>query len=564
MLKKFYEKNKIVILETVAVFLIVIINSFIFGGHYRTLFVDMGKELLIPLSILNGEVIYKSILTVDFPLPYLINAFGMLILGKNISTLYVLGTINCCIFLSVFYFLCHLFLNRMLSWSIFLATLYGCVCFDGITNYLFGHSFGMTYGLTAYLICVFCAVKFLKTKNINFVYWSAFFAGVSVSLKAEFFPVVFIPFILFSYQKPERKEIFKSILLLLSVPVLSLVFLFAQGLTISELISSVKFMFAFTNTDAMTYFYKDIGAVPNFDLVKFFRYILYFGEFVISCLLIYAGFHFCFVKKSMYPVWIGFIGVLLFFAFTAEPYCHFVFFPYILLIFFIINYKNIIKDGSLYVLSFALLGLLIRVWADFKTNFYGIYSFPFVLLFFSVLIVENCRKLKIFSKIKPEYIVTMLILCYSTYYFLSDVKAVTINNFPVSTNYGTIFVPENVQKDVNGLIKYLKENTSESDKIVVLPEGHMINYLCGRKSDMRLHMLDRLYYEALGEEKSLNLLKDADYNYIIIAKGYGLDNFGKPFLYTEENPVADYIKNDYETVKIFGNQNEYIEVKYNR
>ena len=562
MFRTFIKENKIVITETIVIFLLVAINSFIFCGHYRTLFVDRGRELLIPLSILDGGVIYKSILTIYAPLSYLINASAMFFTGKNIYTLYILGTLNCCIFLSVFYFLCHKFLNRMLSWLLVLVVLYGSVCTDGIINLIFGHSFAMTYGLTAYSASVFCAIKFLETKNIKFAFLTSFFAGVSISLKLDFFPVIFIPVLISFYGSINAKDILKSVCLFISVPLLTLFILFFQGLTVSELVNAGKFMSDFAETDAMTNFYKDVGALPNFNLVKFFRYILFSIEFIISCLLIYSGLYIYSNKyKSLYPIIIFLLLALLFLVFISEPFYHFVFFPFILFVFFIFNFKNLVREEKLYILIFSLLGLLIRVWADLRMNFYGIYTLPFVYLVFAVLIRKYLTEVKFFSKINLEYFLATFLFIHSVYYFLSDVKAKTINSFPVKTQKGVVYLPENRAKDAGDLIEYINENTSKEDKILVLPEGQMINFFCGRKANMNLHMLDRLYYEALGEKKSSKLLKDSDYDYIIIVKGYGSDNFGKPYLYTEKNSVTDFINDNYEIIKSIGNKNEHIDIR---
>ena len=565
MFKDFLEENKIVIIETVVISLLVIAASFIFCGHYRTLFVDRGRELLIPLDILNGGVLYKSILTIYSPLSYFINALGMLILGKKISALYVLGTINCCIFLSVFYFLCHKFLNRMLSWLLVFVVLYGCICTDGIINFIFGHAFAMTYGLTAYLICLFCAIKFTETKDSVFIMLSSLFAGIAISLKLDFFFAIFIPLLAYFYHKTETKDILKSVGLFLIPPVLTLCTLFIQGLTITELFNAAKFVFCFADTEAMTNFYKAVGALPDYNFVKFFRYILYFGEFLISCLLIYAGLYFYYNKnKILYPIAICSVLCLLFLVFIAEPYYHFVFFPLMLFIFLIFNFTKLVEDGKLYILIFALIGLLIRVWADLRMNFYGIYALPFVYLVFSVLIKDYISQIKIFSKISIEYFLAIFLFLHSTYYLLCDIKLRTINSSPMQTNFETVYLPENCAKDSSSLIKYINENTSEKDKILVLPEGQMINFLCGRKTDMNLHMLDRLYYEALGEEKSAELLKNNNYNYIIIVQGYGLDNFEKPYLYTEKNSVTEFINQNYESIQFFGDKNNYIDIRKKR
>lgn len=557
---EFLKKNKVIIIEIFIISALVIFNSFIFTGHYRTVFVDRGRELLIPLSILNGDVLYKSVLTIYSPLSYFINALGMVILGKNISSLYVMGTLNCCIFLSVFYFLCREFFNKFFSWLLVFVVLYGCVCTDGIVNYVFGHSFGMTYGLTSYLISVFCSLKFLKNKNINFMFLSAFFAGTAVCLKADFFPILFILLLPAFWQKICIKDALKALGFLLITPVSVLCILFFQGLNFEELINALKFMSDFAKTDSMMNFYREVGALPEFTLVKIFRYIFYFFEFIISCFLIYFG---LFTEKANSKIIVSlfFIISLLFLLFFAEPYYHFVFFPYILLFIFVIKFTNIIKEKELFLIILSSFGLLIRVWADLRMNFYGIYVLPWVYLTFAIIMFRFCSNLKIFSKVKVE---TFLILFYSIhliYYFASDVQARDINSQPVKTDRGTIYLPQKSAEETNDLIEFIKNNTSETDKILVLPEGQMINFLCDRNSDMKLHMLDRLYYDALTPEKSLDLLKNTDYNYIVVVKGLGLENFGKPYLYEEKNPVTDFIFENYDSVKRIGSKDTYIDIK---
>lgn len=564
MFNGFLKRNRAVIFEILIICVLVIVNSAIFSGHYRTLFVDRGREILIPLSILDGEVLYKSILTIYSPLSYFINAVGMFIFGKNISSFYILGTFNGCIFLSIFYFLCREFLNKFLSWIIVLTVLYGCICTDGIVNYVFGHSFGMTYGLTAYLVAVFCGLKYMKNSNIKLLFLSAFFSGAAVCFKIDFFPIVLITFIPAFYNKIGIKNILTMFLFLLTIPISVFLILFAQGLTIGELAESARFIVDFAKTESMRNFYMQVGALPNFSLVKIFRYIFYCAEVFISCLLLYLGLFFSKKANSKIPIVVFGIFSVLFLMFFAEPYYHFVFFPYILICIFLVKFSQIVKEKELFFIVIAAIGLLIRVWADLRMNFYGIYVLPWVYLTLALIILRFCSYLKIFSKVKIEQFLILFFSIHCIYYFASDFAARKINSYPVKTDRGTIYVSKYIAENSNLLIDFIRENTSETDKILVLPEGQMINFLSGRKTDMHIHMLDRLYYDALGAEKVLNLLKKSEFDYIVAVKGFGLDDFGKPYLYSEKNPVTEYIFQNYELIKTIGGKNNLIEVKKKR
>lgn len=122
----------------------------------------------------------------------------------------------------------------------------------------------------------------------------------------------------------------------------------------------------------------------------------------------------------------------------------------------------------------------------------------------------------------------------------------------------SIFIPKEQTEILNKTIDFINKNTKKTDKILFLPEGQIINFLTERKCDLKLHMLDRLYYEGLGEEKALELLQNSDNDYIIIAKGFSLSDFSQPYLFTENNKITRYISENYNQTEYFGNKNHQI------
>ena len=65
------------------IFAIVILSSMLFSSHSMQILSDRGRELLIPMSILNGETPYKDILMIYFPLAYYINSILFKIFGNT-------------------------------------------------------------------------------------------------------------------------------------------------------------------------------------------------------------------------------------------------------------------------------------------------------------------------------------------------------------------------------------------------------------------------------------------------------------------------------------------------
>ena len=78
-----------------------------------------------------------------------------------------------------------------------------------------------------------------------------------------------------------------------------------------------------------------------------------------------------------------------------------------------------------------------------------------------------------------------------------------------------------------------------------MQEGTFLNFLTNRPLDLKMHMVDRLYFEAIGEDKIVENLRDADYEVIFLAEGYGLTRFGKPYLYGSDNAILRYIFENY-------------------
>ena len=86
------------------------------------------------------------------------------------------------------------------------------------------------------------------------------------------------------------------------------------------------------------------------------------------------------------------------------------------------------------------------------------------------------------------------------------------------------------------IVDYVKENTKPTDKVVVFPEGMMINFLANRQSDGFYNSMLPLYVETFGEDKIvehfsqnppkyiiLNTLNMRDYYFEYICKDYALD-----------------------------------------
>lgn len=67
----------------------------------------------------------------------------------------------------------------------------------------------------------------------------------------------------------------------------------------------------------------------------------------------------------------------------------------------------------------------------------------------------------------------------------------------------------------NNLIYFIKVNTKKTDKIVIFPEGLMINFLTDRPSDGYYNSLIPIYIDAFGEEKLIKYFESNMPEYIV-------------------------------------------------
>ena len=515
--------------------------SVFFSGHYQSIFTDMGREMIIPEGILHGKVLYKDILCIYSPLAYLINALGFKLFGVNISVLTSFGIINSCIFTVFFYLISKEFFTKRFSALLTLTITLSCVLGSGLFNFVFPYSYSMTYGLTGYIISVYLAVLYLKTDNAKFITAAFLISGYSFVCKSEFLPLIIILFCVTLFVKPRSvRENLLNLSAFLTIPVITLLILFYQGLTLNELLSAAHFMKVFFTTPSMIFHITRSGGLFGIQTISLYKTAV---PYIITVLLfIYA---FGFVTKKFRP-FLYIAPVLLVFVFNKTILTfHFMFLPIILALLLIIKAKTFIRKPELALITASSLGVAIRTFWAFQISVYGNFALPLLLIALFAILKEFSPVIKPFDKEDMKTVYKMTIYGYCLYFAIFNITNFYKYNSEIKTEKGTIYTTKDHSKINNTIIEYLKKYTAPKDKVLILPEGTAINFLADRPVDLRMHMADRLYYDALGDEKVLQNIREADYEVIVFLEGFDLTKFGKPYLYDENNPVVKYVKENY-------------------
>jgi hypothetical protein len=541
-IKSFYEKyeNSIYLLMLV---LITTICSFFFKGHYSNILTDFGREMYFPEVMQQGNVLYRDILCIYFPFAFQLNSFAYKIFGVSLSTIEACGILNLTIYTIAIYLLSKEFFDNKLSF-LFALTINMASGYNGtLFNFILPYSYSLTYGISAIILSVFFLIKYIKTDYLRYLMLSSFLTGFAFACKGEFLAQLVVIFlVMFFYKKNNNSNYIKIFLSFLIIPVFSLIVLFRQGMSILDFFNAISFMKTFFSTPSMLYHIGRTGGI--FSISDFSLYIqgfIYFGIFIsiIFCLF------YLIQKKGNNNLFLLSIVILIgaYSLNNTKLWLHTILLPIVIFLMTILFFKRLKNNLPLLIISLSSIAITLRMFWSLIISTYGIFTLALpvlTLLVFLREVVEN-RSKKNKNFLYKFYII--FLSCYLVFYGFYNIVQRNTNDTKIKTNKGEVYLPE---KEATALNKAIDEcNKSEIKKVLFLPEGTFINFMTNREVDLKMFMVDRLYYEAIGNSQIVNNLQKNKYDMIFIAEGFGLTNFGKPYLYGTKNEILDYIFENY-------------------
>ena len=146
----------------------------------------------------------------------------------------------------------------------------------------------------------------------------------------------------------------------------------------------------------------------------------------------------------------------------------------------------------------------------------------------------------------------LLIILFVVYSVSNNERRNDVLKLSVKTDKGIIYVNEQAAPAINQVIKYIDKNTSITDRILVLPEGAMINFLTNRLSDNKYFHLSPANIDVLGED---NIVKDLE-NYLpdyIVLQPMSYNNFGHTYFCESFGiKICNLLPKYYQTPVVFG------------
>lgn len=505
-IKKFFkEETKPLVLISVLFF----IAAFLCKYKMMNLYIDFGREVSIPKAILDGKVLYKDIFNLYGPVSYLFNGFLINLFGVNLKTFNIIGLINSYLIINGIYFISRNFLNKILSTTLALFVMFCCVFVPFVTNYITPYSYAMVFGMSAVIFAILSVFKYIETDKKRFLYIAYFLAGIAFANKFEYLFCI-IPLLGLSfYKKNNIKDFLLSIVLWICPIALCYLILAVQGLRPYDYSNYMQIMMRYVKSPLLSEFYS---GTMTFSLTNFLTeavmflfsgilfWAIYTAEKKSNNLLVTV---ICFALTSLLFYKFEYISTLLFFYY----------FPLFLIILTFVKFKQIKTNTKLIFLILTTIAVGTKSLFLLNIAQYGRYFLPLLTLCLVVVLKDYYFKSseKVFEKsicILLSALILSNILIYS--------KQFNDNKYLLKTNFGTIYTSEKNQKIFGLILDFVQKNTDKQDKIVVLRESSIVNFLTNRKTDDFYNHFEQISFEAFGEKKIINHYTENRPDYFIL------------------------------------------------
>ena len=576
---KHYDKSIIVILSIIGCFIYVLSVTWLRWGNPL---VDTFRDFWIPLQILKGKILYKEVFyEYGFFPPYFF-AFLYAIFGVHIMTLANCGIGITLIFIFILYKLARFFLDEFISCIVVITFLFvfafGYNYSLEIFNFILPYSFASIFCLIFISSALYYFIKFIIWEKEKYLLlWSVFLSFAFLS-RIELTLLIWVGFVsVFGLFMVHNKNgpMWKWIIYLFTplfvcfLGYFSFLYNMQAFAGFKECIVNQIF---FHKNSSFTQRVMGLDDLLNNILLITHSFAIEVG-LVLLIGIVSAQISSFFQHKEKSRFLLIFSILFLFFIFIfsikyIKASIQFRCIPLILIIgitFFLINIFRsceVKKNISLLTIFLISLLMIIRIFFAVAPTAYGFFLTTLALICYYFFFFEIIPEIFIF--LFPSYSISfskplfsLLLACLFISLALSNWHITRnyykLKNFQIKTDRGNIF-SRNDQRALrySEIIGYLRENTSQDDTLVVLPEGIGINFFSHRENPTGYLYFIPPVFEFISEEKIISRFEKTNLDYILIVnretREYGFPYFGVHY----GKNIDFWIKKHYSLKKLFG------------
>lgn len=571
-IKPFFKKNWGECLLLLSLAVIFMCTVAIYKNFFGSVIIDCGREAYLSQQVLNGKILYKDIFNLFGPFSYQFNAFLYSIFGINLDVLRFAGIICALLSMFSFYTLTRFFSSKEISWVITIFIIFSCIFHPGIFNYIFPYSFALIYSLCSLLLSACFLIFYLKNNNAFLIFLSWFFAGVCFASKNDYFLYIIALFIITLICCIKKKLNFVALLInfvgFLFTPTICFGLLFLNGLSLTDLLHHAYLIKKLTLTTTNYYFYANyVGVYPTegtldyvfrtfglllplmttlfislYFLIKSLKKTKKTLKKIIICLI--------FINLSLYSIY-SYFTASFFYAFSWVPI-----FTFCLLLFILyeIYYNKRTYYNKLYPLLIIIaLSVSIKTFFFLSLDCYGPYSLPLLLIVDSIFLVEYLPEyFKAIDKkiLKKTFTVFVILL---VFFSISYIKSRFQDYQELASSKGKIYDSKKFILPIKNVIDYIQKNAKSEDKVWMIPEGMMVNFMTNHDSNGLYFSIIPPFVETFGAKKILEDTKKQNLKYIIISNRTSDEYSAKYICINYGRNLCKWIEQNYNKEKTFKN-----------
>jgi 4-amino-4-deoxy-L-arabinose transferase-like glycosyltransferase len=538
--------------------------------RWGSVVIDGGREMNLPLRILNGETLYSEVYHLYGPFAPYFNAFLYMIFGVHLNTLYTAG-LTCTILILLMVFEIGRHIMPLLQATLAtLAVMVLCVFKQG-GHTIFPYAYSALYGTTLALAAFLAQLYFLKNQKNSYLTLSGLLIGLSLICKQEYgFAAMASAFALIVLAPKDRLRIATR----LFVPAIIIPVIIYGILTLTIPASALfhdTFFFPGEVPPELIYFNMgrlgmDYPAKTIFELVQATVTLMGVGGLIgllsIYCVGLIDG-RWDGLSRLNRILFVTIAGLVSFFAVHLIAQIDWFISPIralpvlcgIVIVRYMLN-RTASSRLTLLMAAFSVVVLARQITRVSSGGAYSAFMLPVPLVLFTYLTTVSFPKLFATARVQQYAcgFAVALFICVlgSTAWHITKVY-IKEPSFNLQTSRGSIHTRADVGPAFVQALNFIAKNTSPTDYIFAAPEGSSLNFLGNRRVPLRYEILIPGFLNEAQQAEAIKQLKMKRVKFIFILNRptpeFGPVVFGKDYGVGLMNWIAD----NYELIQVFGN-----------
>jgi hypothetical protein len=551
--------------------------SFLSWQRWGSVVIDGGREMNLPLRVLNGEQLYSQAYYLYGPFAPVLNAGLYGLFGPHLNVLYFAGFVCSIFILLVIFQLSRSFMPLFPATLATLAVMVLCVFKQG-GHMIFPYTFAALYGTCLALGALAAQIYFIRSGRPGWMTVSGILIGLALICKLEYaFAAIASSSTLVLITPERRVEALRRFLFpALLIPAAAYAFL-AWKVPVSALFRDTFFLPQSVPADLVHFNQKLIGLDNPVKTIREFLQATFLllwiggatGFITLFTARLITGHWFSrstsFLRKLFFTTAIALIafainksigGIDWFISpIRALPLLAFV---------FGILYLRAEKARqqqpcvrALFLMSVFSFAVLIREMPRVASGgAYAAFMLPSPLLLFTYAAAVSfprifCRMPKAGKFARWIVLLLFISVLFSVTKHVAKVYW-SEQYYSLSTARGEMRLPVDVGQVFAETLDFIAQNTKQSDPIFAAPEGSSLNFLGNRPAPLRYEVLTPGFLNDERQREAVDQLKERRVKYVFILNRatpeFGPVEFGRDYC----QRLMGWIDQNYELIRVFG------------